>query len=227
MIDEQGNEYEATYFKRAKGLVKNGRARFVNERTLCLMETAKKPTLSNFCGGGIAASSCFTATKTSETRVFSGCEVCSPNKILEDERMDNNKIKDAVEKAYAAEKVLEGVKMPQAEAKVGISLEWVCAKIDAIVRDTAHIKDALSALREMKDGGISTQAESMGIVVKAREETNRQTLKLLEKMYDDLRPARIDGGRVLEKLDISHAIECMESEDVGAFLRELVGVLKK
>lgn len=36
VIDAQGNEYEATYPKRARGLVKNGRARFVNETTICL-----------------------------------------------------------------------------------------------------------------------------------------------------------------------------------------------
>ncbi len=36
VIDEQGNEYEATYLKRAKGLVKNGRARFIDEHTICL-----------------------------------------------------------------------------------------------------------------------------------------------------------------------------------------------
>ncbi len=36
VFDEQGNEYEATYPKRAKGLVKNGRARFVEENTICL-----------------------------------------------------------------------------------------------------------------------------------------------------------------------------------------------
>ncbi len=36
VVDEQGNEYEATYPKRAKGLVKNGRARFVDEDTICL-----------------------------------------------------------------------------------------------------------------------------------------------------------------------------------------------
>ena len=30
VVDEQGNEYEATYPKRAKGLVKNGRARFID-----------------------------------------------------------------------------------------------------------------------------------------------------------------------------------------------------
>lgn len=36
VTDEQGNEYEATYPKRAKGLVKNGRARFISENRICL-----------------------------------------------------------------------------------------------------------------------------------------------------------------------------------------------
>jgi len=36
VIDAAGNKYEATYPKRAKGLVKNGRARFIDEHTLCL-----------------------------------------------------------------------------------------------------------------------------------------------------------------------------------------------
>ena len=36
VVDELGNEYEATYPKRAKGLVKNGRARFIDESKICL-----------------------------------------------------------------------------------------------------------------------------------------------------------------------------------------------
>lgn len=36
VVDEQGHSYGATYPKRAKGLVKNGRARFVDENTICL-----------------------------------------------------------------------------------------------------------------------------------------------------------------------------------------------
>ncbi len=36
VIDQQGNEYEPTYPKRAKGLLKKGRARFVDENTICL-----------------------------------------------------------------------------------------------------------------------------------------------------------------------------------------------
>ena len=37
VVDEQGNELEATYPKRAKGLVKNGRARFIDEKTILLV----------------------------------------------------------------------------------------------------------------------------------------------------------------------------------------------
>lgn len=42
VIDEQGNKYEATYLKRAKGLVKSGRARFVDEKTICLARPPDK-----------------------------------------------------------------------------------------------------------------------------------------------------------------------------------------
>lgn len=42
VIDEQGIKYEATYLKRAKGLVKSGRARFVDEKTICLARPPDK-----------------------------------------------------------------------------------------------------------------------------------------------------------------------------------------
>ena len=42
VVDEQGNTYEATYPKRAKGLVKNGRARFIDENTICLASPPDK-----------------------------------------------------------------------------------------------------------------------------------------------------------------------------------------
>ena len=55
VIDEQGNEYEATYPKRAKGLVKNGRARFIDEHTICLAcppdelnENLEKPKMEEY-----------------------------------------------------------------------------------------------------------------------------------------------------------------------------------
>ncbi len=36
VVDETGKRYEATYVKRAKGLVKHGRAHFIDENTICL-----------------------------------------------------------------------------------------------------------------------------------------------------------------------------------------------
>lgn len=42
VIDEQGNRYEATWPKRARGLVKSGRARFVDEKTICLARPPDK-----------------------------------------------------------------------------------------------------------------------------------------------------------------------------------------
>ncbi len=36
VLDENGEEYGSTWPRRARGLVKNGRARFIDENTICL-----------------------------------------------------------------------------------------------------------------------------------------------------------------------------------------------
>ena len=36
VVDERGSVYEATWPKRARGLVKHGRARFLSDDTICL-----------------------------------------------------------------------------------------------------------------------------------------------------------------------------------------------
>jgi hypothetical protein len=41
VIDELGNQYESTYPKRDKGLVKTGRARFIGDNKICLVRPAK------------------------------------------------------------------------------------------------------------------------------------------------------------------------------------------
>jgi hypothetical protein len=42
VVDAFNNYYESTYIKRAKGLVKNGRAHFINATTICLKDPPKK-----------------------------------------------------------------------------------------------------------------------------------------------------------------------------------------
>ena len=42
VVDEFGKEYEETYFKRAKGLIKKGRAHFIDSHTIALVCPPKK-----------------------------------------------------------------------------------------------------------------------------------------------------------------------------------------
>jgi len=80
VVDEQGNEYEATYPKRARGLVKHGRARFIGENTICL------------------------AYHPNEPAGTSGTPMCPPNIDLEDEPMSEDNT-PALTMAYVLQKL--------------------------------------------------------------------------------------------------------------------------
>jgi len=180
VVDEQGNEYEATYLKRAKGLVKNGRARFISENKICL--------------------------------------ACPPNHILEDKQMKNNispediamgmteeinqalcedphaDVGEIVRKTIAGTAAAEIAEQSVTKETPALNIEYVLARIDKIMNDTEHLKSALEALMKLPPsagpGDITgaEQAEAISDVMKCRETTNQQTLRLLEKMYDDLKP---------------------------------------
>ena len=68
VVDEQGNEYEATYPKRAKGLVKNGRARFIAENKICLACPPDK----NLEENNNMSDKCTTELEQQETRIEKG-----------------------------------------------------------------------------------------------------------------------------------------------------------
>ena len=128
VVDEQGNQYEATYPKRAKGLIKNGRAHFVGENKICL--------------------------------------ACPPNQNLEDNEMPEDK-KIENEQTVPAEK---------------LSMNYILGQIERIAEQTAHLHEAIAALVG------SGKAQAIADVVRCRETTNQQLLKLYEKMYNDLKP---------------------------------------
>ena len=87
--------------------------------------------------------------------------------------------------------------MPEktAEKPLELTMEYVLSRIDQIMKDTAHIHEAMKAIsgmpvNESPNGGYGDQAkgEAIANAVQSRETTNQQMLKLLEKMYDDLKP---------------------------------------
>lgn len=76
---------------------------------------------------------------------------------------------------------------------IELNMDYVLFRIDKIINDTEYIKNALTTLTsfEIIDGcgDVANQAKAMAIsqIVECRETTNQQILKLLEKMYDDLK----------------------------------------
>ncbi len=189
VVDEQGNEYEATYPKRAKGLVKNGRARFIAENKICL--------------------------------------ACPPNKILEDDivnnhsNFDNTKIHERINQALqddpqadigeiirqelahdTAEKMKTKLQTPESEMPKPqiqaegqppqgkppeLSMEFVLSRIDKILNDTAYIYDSINTIKEMPTDTPWTFSEALSKIVESRESTNQKMLQLFEKMYNDLK----------------------------------------
>lgn len=114
VINTQGAFLHETYAKRAKGLVKKGRARYVNEQTICLLSPA-----------------------------------------MEDNDME-------------------------------ITKEDILHRIDQIVTDTAHIKEADMLLERLPydlDAAIlDIRVQAIKEIVKEREETNRKIIDLLQQM---------------------------------------------
>lgn len=131
VVDEQGNEYEATYPKRAKGLVKNGRARFVGENKICL--------------------------------------ACPPDKFLEENKMENNKL--------TAKEIFTQITMLQRELAKNSEALLEC------------LGDAVSLTFDNDDDDDERNYEHIEYIcdaIKTREATFVRMLEMYEKMYDDI-----------------------------------------
>ncbi len=158
VVDENGFDYEATFPKRAKGLVKKGRARFISENKICL--------------------------------------ACPPNKNLEEDIMDNN---------------IDGKQEKQTTVP---TIEYVLERIDKIMNDIAYIREAIESVKDMEASATDfTRAEAIARIVNAREGTNQQLLRLLEKMYADLKPEKV-SNEILKFRELSDAL-CRFPPDVA------------
>lgn len=148
VVDEKGNILEATWPKRAKGLVKSGRARFVDENTICL--------------------------------------ACPPNKILEDNKMDNINIDKTTG---------EVIEIPASK----YNLEYALEQIERIANDKEYLTEAFDALyaaasnneATLEQGGSNDKvAEAVADTIRVRETTNQKLIEFYSKMVDDLKPAK-------------------------------------
>lgn len=142
VVDEQGNEYEATYPKRAKGLVKNGRARFIDENKICL--------------------------------------ACPPDIISEDNMEDKNvNVQEDIEIAA------------HAPDDASLTVAEIVASIKELMNTSGYLLQALESLETTPpaqgpgDIAGAERAKAIADIVRCRETTNQQALRIYEKMYDD------------------------------------------
>ena len=110
-------------------------------------------------------------------------------------------------------------------AKSAFSETWICEAVNSIINDTQHIKEAISALREIEPD----KADAIVSVVRAREGTNWQALLFLWDVYSNIKPIPVNPNlrEILPHLDLSKVLELLPEDEVADILRELIGLSKK
>ncbi len=168
VVDELGNEYGATWPKRARGLVKSGRARFIDENRICLAcppdkinesEDIKMSENINIEAMEAVETAENTATKYTLDYVLEQIENLQ-KQITENSNHSLHRLGDAVRSIYAND-----VK------------ESTC-------EDDAESYDG----EESRMSSVACVCE----IFRYREETLKQMLAFYEKMYDDLKPKPVD-----------------------------------
>lgn len=160
VVDDLGNRYVPTYAKRAKGLVKNGRARWVDENTICLACPPDELNLED--------------------------AKMDKNKINPIEGM----VVEAVNPNLAATlKVAEKIGMGNGVTVKDIleRMDRIIEQGDALANVVQQIKD-LPVNHSESFGGQdgACRAKAIGDIYEKREMTNQKMLGMLETMYNDM-----------------------------------------
>lgn len=187
VVDDQGNQYEATYPRRAKGLVKNGRARFLSENIICL---ACPP--SQILRGG----------RQMDMHACPPGSLLRGNKILEDHDMSEN-----IQRTENVNLQNEG-----SDQYITRILELT----EQMQLQTDYINNAIGCLSQMPNGDSGApgapgdimgeaKARAYENIVRSREETNRMILTMYMQIYNDCKlqsaPA---SANTLEAMDDSN-----------------------
>lgn len=166
VVDEAGNRYEATYLKRAEGLVKKGRARFIDENTICLVCPPNQNDL-------------FSEDKTMENTM----------------KHTDDTIKTTAPHTEENAFLLPETDDPECIRFTNQhNVNYCLKKIDEIGKETETIKDALIVIQELESsaGSPDEPANAVAAVIRAREETNQKKIDFYRDMIDRFLPPKKD-----------------------------------
>lgn len=164
VVDENGKKYGTTFLKRAKGLVKQGRARFLARNMLCLACPPEQNLEDN---------------DMSEQTI--------ENKMMENEIVGNGTVDEVPVNTGADIHAAGG----QSKYTMEYCLEQI-ERIGQQTAYLNQVISELRQMEPNGDGA-RTKAIALGDIVKCRETTNQQLLQFYGKMYDDLKePGAVD-----------------------------------
>jgi len=186
VVDEQGNKYGSTYYKRAKGLIKNGRAYFIDDDKICLVSLPDK------------------SEDNLMTENFN--EV---NKVVEVNATPIEVNVPPVEVNVSSPTPPTSPVPPTAVTPNDVTLIGIFEQMTKIISHTDYLTKAVEEISEMSDEhhGAGMKAEAIGNLIHARERTNQQALQLLEKMFESLNPKQAVSNEELKRDIINNLIE--------------------
>ncbi len=172
--DENGNELEPTWPKRARGLVKSGRARFVSEDTIIL--TASDETKRSL-------------PRDTEDKKMPETAYSDKNKDIAVINVDGDAAQTGGADSIPDEKT----------SKDRITIKEILDRIEKLVSDQEALNSAIERVQAIGSGGgdqpgspgdIAGQAKAQAIaeMIRSRETTVQKTLDFYMKVYEDLKP---------------------------------------
>lgn len=158
VIDENGNAIGTTYPKRAKGLIKSGRAQRICDYVICLMRSAcnKEDVVMN--------------ENIDEMKIIDGAA-------------DNVKEKAEFEKTEIS--VEDFDKAISEDAKGNVDIGLILTQLNKIQDDKSHIKMAMDSIEKIPyDRRDDQEARLIAIsdIVKCRETTNQKMIELYNNL---------------------------------------------
>jgi len=167
VADVFGIDYAPTYLRRAKGLVKAGRARWSDDNFTKIVMFAG-PT-QNF-------------------------EEAKQMDIYDN---DGNKISGGEGAATRGDNSAAGCECETQEGGPALSVGYILGQMEKIRADNGYIFDAFMQIEKINaqppaynapDVASQARAAAIGAIVQSREATNQKLLAMYERMYEDLKP---------------------------------------
>lgn len=191
VLDEAGNEYEATYPKRAKGLVKHGRARFTDESQTAILLTCP-PNQHMILEDNTMNE------QNNNTNIPDTSDLSELTELSELSEPTNNPL--------TAKEVFDQI--------AALQKQMMDQSYNALYRMTEAINDICGDDRFESDESRENAIEEVTKVFAMREKTYQQMLEIYQQMYHDLTSPK--EARYAERREFMNWIrDCIAASEPG------------